>query len=132
MLIASLLLSATLDATTPTQSAYVGTSPVRVAACAIDPVSPAIELPFGSSAGVLGYTETAISFVNTDPRPIRSVIFEVNDGHQSSQITDKGTFSNGVEISHIFVTPQFGYALGGATCKVQAVAFADGSTWQAQ
>ncbi|HTX56861.1 MAG TPA: hypothetical protein VMD47_07135 [Candidatus Acidoferrales bacterium] len=130
MFIASLLLSAALDAAAPTQSAYLSTSPVQVAACSIDE-TPAVDLPFGSGLPESD-PQTAISFVNTDQRPISSVVFEVSDGTHTSRIVDKGTFSTGIAINHSYATPEFGYALGGVNCKVQAVAFADGSTWQAQ
>jgi hypothetical protein len=56
----------------------------------------------------------------------------VSDGRTTSRIVDKGTFSSGVAIDHNFITPQFQDDLGNVTCSVQAVAFTDGSTWQAQ
>jgi hypothetical protein len=60
------------------------------------------------------------------------VTFDVSDGRTTSRIVDKGTFSSGVAIDHNFITPQFQDDLSNVTCSVQAVAFTDGSTWQAQ
>ncbi|HTZ56272.1 MAG TPA: hypothetical protein VMB20_14560 [Candidatus Acidoferrum sp.] len=130
MFITSLLLSATVAVVAPTQSAYTSTDPIQIASCSVAE-TPAVVLPWGGQA-TSGSPEAQISFVNTDSRPVSSVVFAVSDGRGTSQIVDKGTFSNGIEINHRFLTPEFAYALGDLTCKVQSVAFADGSTWQAQ
>ncbi|HTU71139.1 MAG TPA: hypothetical protein VMF11_12580 [Candidatus Baltobacteraceae bacterium] len=130
MFIASLLLAAGLSPAPP-QTAYTGIEPVRVASCALDAADPSIAYPFGPAVPA-GVSSTAISFVNTDQRPIASVVFTVSDGRTTSRIVDKGTFSSGVEIDHSFATPEFGDDLGSVQCSVASVAFADGSIWQAQ
>ncbi|MGD0967663.1 MAG: hypothetical protein ABR949_05185 [Candidatus Aquilonibacter sp.] len=132
MFIAALALSAAVAAT-PVQYAYTGNSPVTVASCALEPAAPAFSLPYyggGSAPG--GAASTAISFENEAPATVSSVTFDVSDGRTTSRIVDKGTFSSGVAIDHNFITPQFQDDLGNVTCSVQAVAFTDGSTWQAQ
>ncbi|HUA08672.1 MAG TPA: hypothetical protein VMA98_05305 [Candidatus Acidoferrales bacterium] len=130
MFIASLLLSAALERTQPTQSAYTSANPIQVAACSVSQ-SPLLDLPFGSGS-TAGGAETAISFVNTGSAPVTSVVFAVSEGNQTTRIVDKGTFSNGITVKHTYLTPEFGYALGDVSCNVQSVAFADGTTWQAQ
>ncbi len=126
MFIESLLLTAALSSP---QTAYSATAPVRVASCALN-FNPTVPQPFGASTP--GTESLAISFVNQDAKPISSVAFEVSDGSTTSRIVDKGTFSNGVEIDHNYAAPQFGINLSDVTCSIQSVAFADGSTWQAQ
>jgi hypothetical protein len=130
MLIASLLLFAAV-ATAPPQTAYTGIEPVRVASCTLDVADPSIAFPFGATLP-LGTSSTAISFVNEEQRPIASVVFAVSNERTTSRIVDKGTFSKGVEIDHTFTTPEFGDLSGPLRCTVQSVAFADGTTWQAQ
>ena len=127
---ASLLLSAALDASQPAQSAYTSVNPIQVASCSISQ-TPAWESFFGYSTSA-GTPETAISFVNTKQTAVTSVVFEVTEGNRSSRIVDKGNFSNGVTINHTYETPELGASLGDVSCAVQSVAFADGSTWQAQ
>jgi hypothetical protein len=130
MFIASLALAAAFT-TAPTQSAYTGIEPVRVASCSVTPAAPTISLPFGM-AEAPQVAQTAISFVNLAPRAIAAVTFDVSDGRTTSQIVDRGTFSSGVAIDHSFTTPEFGGDLSGVSCSVASVAFTDGSIWQAQ
>ena len=130
MFIVPLALSAAFSMA-PTQSAYTGIEPVRVASCALEPATPAIDLAY-SPAVASGAASTVISFVNEAPATIASVTFDVSDGRTTSQIVDKGTFSSGVAIDHSFITPEFGNALSGLNCSVKSVAFTDGSLWQAQ
>ncbi|MGC2130112.1 MAG: hypothetical protein WA629_08450 [Candidatus Aquilonibacter sp.] len=130
MFIVPLALSAAFSMA-PTQSAYTGIEPVRVASCALEPAAPAIDLPY-SPAVASGAASTVISFVNEAPATVASVTFDVSDGRTTSQIVDKGTFSSGVAIDHRFITPEFGNNLSGLSCSVKSVAFTDGSLWQAQ
>jgi hypothetical protein len=126
MFIESLLLSAALSSP---QTAYTATAPVSVASCALN-FTPNIPQPFGASTP--GTESLSISFVNQDSKSISSVAFNVSDGNTTSRIVDKGTFSNGVQINHEYAAPQFGADVSDVTCSIQSVAFADGSTWQAQ
>jgi hypothetical protein len=132
MFITALALSAAVAAT-PVQYAYTGTSPVTVASCALQPSAPSFSLPYyGGGQTPASAGSTAISFENEAPATVSSVTFDVSDGRTTSRIVDKGTFSSGVAIDHSFITPQFQDDLSNVTCAVQAVAFTDGSSWQAQ
>jgi hypothetical protein len=128
---ASLLLSAALAGSPaqPQTEAYTGLDPIQIAACAITtPVDvPAV---FGIDTPNAG--SVSISFVNQNSKPVSSVAFNVTNGRTTSRIVDAGTFSDGAVISHRFSAPAFTNALGDVTCSVQSVAFADGSTWEAQ
>ncbi|MGA7572313.1 MAG: hypothetical protein WBG27_03710 [Candidatus Aquilonibacter sp.] len=130
MFFASLALSAAV-ATAPSQSAYTGIQPVRVASCVLEPAAPSLDLAY-SPFSAQGEASTVISFVNQAPATIASVTFDVSDGRTTSRIIDKGTFSNGVAIEHSFVTPELGNDPAGLSCSVSSVAFKDGSLWQAQ
>lgn len=127
MFIAPLALIAALNGA-PAATAYTNPQPIQVASCALDPQVAqrgfgTVDIP--TDAGL------TISFVNRDPKTVQSVTFDVNDGGTTSQVVDKGTFSNGVQINQSLVTPQL-IGASGVTCSVQAVAFSDGSVWQAQ
>jgi hypothetical protein len=130
MFIASLALSAAIAAA-PTQTAYTGNAPIRVASCALEAAVPGFYLPYGPFASPTG-ASTTISFINQAPATVASVTFAVSDGRTTDQIVDKGTFSSGVTIDHQFITPQFQDDLTDVTCSVNSVAFTDGSIWQAQ
>jgi hypothetical protein len=130
MFIASLALSAAFT-TMPAQYAYAGAAPVRVASCTLDSAASAY-LPFGPFNAPSG-SSTVISFVNEAPATVSSVTFNVTDGRTTSQIVDRGTFSNGVAIeNHRFTTPEFQNDTNDVSCSVTSVAFTDGSIWQAQ
>ncbi|HTV93519.1 MAG TPA: hypothetical protein VMG98_12465 [Verrucomicrobiae bacterium] len=131
MFATSLALALALANAPGTQYAYTGTAPVTVASCALEPAPPALSLPY-SPPSAAGEASTAISFENEAPATVASVTFDVSDGRTTSRIVDRGAFSSGVAIDHSFFTPQFQDDLGNVTCSVQAVAFTDGSTWQAQ
>jgi hypothetical protein len=123
MFIAPLAFIATLTAGSK-DIAYTSTSPIQVASCSVATGSGPANFPGIATA----YGELlAISFVNHNTKTVKSVTFSVN----GAPIVDAGTFSTGVTISHQFVPPQL-LAAGKVTCNVQSVAFADGSTWQAQ
>ncbi len=130
MFIAALALSVAVS-TAPTQSAYTGTEPIRVASCSLAPAAPDLSLPWGASA-LADSASTAISFVNEAPATVASVTFAVSDGRTTREIVDKGIFSSGVAIDHSFATPEFQSDLRDVSCSVKSVAFTDGSVWQAQ
>jgi hypothetical protein len=130
MFIAALALSAAV-ATAPTQTAYSGVEPIRVASCSLEPKAASLTLPYGPF-GIPTGSSMAISFVNEAPATVASVTFDVSDGRTTSQIVDQGTFSSGVTIDHRFTTPQFQNDVNEVTCSVKSVAFTDGSLWQAQ
>ena len=126
MFIESLLLSAAL---TSPQTAYTNEAPIRVAACDLA-YTPSIPLGFGNT--LAGGNSLSISFVNQADKPIVSVAFDVTAGGTTSRIVDKGTFSSGTQINHSFNAYEFRNSAGDVACALKSVAFADGSTWQAQ
>jgi hypothetical protein len=128
MLIAPLMLAA-VTATQPfAQTAYSGTQPVQVASCDLMP-GPVTGDYYFSGMHLPGGAAIRVSFVNRASQPIASVNFAVSDGTLTQQIVDTGTFSRGVTIDHTFTAVAFS---GPVNCAVRSVAFADGSTWQAQ
>jgi hypothetical protein len=129
MFIAPLLLAAGLNPAQPSTEAYTGVEPVQVAACSVAQqggTTPGSDFgPLVPSIGSLN-----ISFVDRDPKPVTRVEFAVSDGSTTIPVIDEGNFSSGVAINHNFQEPAL--SGGDVSCTVRSVAFADGSTWQAQ
>jgi len=123
MILTPLALVAALSA--PQTTAYTATSPIQVASCSVAQTQTQAGFPGGLS--LPANSSLAISFVNQDQKTINSVTFNVN----GTPIVDAGTFSTGARISHNFAAPEL-IGSSDLTCNVQSVAFADGSTWQAQ
>jgi hypothetical protein len=122
---APLLLASTLASGQPATEAYTGIEPVQVASCSVAPQLPSsyfgVEIP--------GVSTLNISFVNRAPKTISKVEFAVSDGAETLPVVDAGTFSQGATIDHDFTASAL---IGNVSCAVRSVAFADGSTWQAQ
>lgn len=123
MILTPFALVAALSA--PQTTAYTATSPIQVASCSVSQTQGQAGFPGGLS--LPENSSLAISFVNQDQKTVNSVTFNVN----GTPIVDAGSFSTGARISHNFVAPQL-IGSSDVTCSVQSVAFADGSTWQAQ
>ncbi len=125
MFTAPLLLIAALSGA-PATTAYTAVAPIAISACTLQS-----ELPQANFAGldIPTVNAVAISFVNRNEKAISSVSFDVSDGRTTNRIVDTGTFSTGTAIDHSFSTPSLSDAV---SCSVRSVAFADGSTWQAQ
>jgi hypothetical protein len=128
MFIAPLLLAAGLNPAHPTTEAYTGVEPVQVVACSVAEQGATIP---GSYFGALvpSIGSLNISFVNRGPRPITKVEFAVKGGGTAIPVVDEGTFSSGIKIDHNFAEPALS---GDVSCTVRSLAFADGTTWQAQ
>jgi hypothetical protein len=122
-MISSLLLAAALNA------AYSQPAPVQVAACSLEQ-TPALNIPFGNSAPSIG--TLSISFANQDAKTVKSVAFNVTDGHTTEQVVENGTFSQDVRIDKLETAAAFTNDFSQVSCTVSSVAFADGSVWQAQ
>lgn len=72
-------------------------------------------------------SDVTISFINTASIPAKSVEFTIRSGNRTKVIVDKGTFSPGTRIVHTFTAaPEFDDT---SSVHVEAVTFADGSTW---
>lgn len=125
---AALLLAATLGPNT-SQTAYASMSPVRIAACSVEPEYRLDNTDGVPTSTILG-TQLEIRFVNTASKPLSSVTFGVSEGSGATmQIVDAGTFAPGVSIDHTFRVPTL-YA-DQANCTTNTAAFADGSNWTA-
>jgi hypothetical protein len=103
-------------------------NPVNIATCSVDPV--VTQTTFGDVIGqaIVG-TQIHIAFVNTGSKPISSVAFAVNEGGNTTTILDRGTFSPGIAISHYWSDDR---QAKDVSCKVNAVLFADGTSWTNQ
>jgi hypothetical protein len=123
MILTSFALVAALTA--PQTTAYTSTAPIQVASCNVSQTQNQALLPDVPAAP--SGSSLAISFVNQDQKTVKSVTFNVS----GISIVDAGTFSTGTRINHEFDTPQL-LGASSVTCNVESVAFADGSTWQAQ
>jgi hypothetical protein len=123
-MITSLLLAAAVSG----QTAYTSQNPIDVASCAV--VQPAAVSPFGTSIPTVG--TLSIAFQNENSQDVTQVAFRVSDGASTQTIVENGTFSKGATINELASAPAFSNDFGAVTCSVQSVAFADGSTWQAQ
>jgi hypothetical protein len=126
MLVAPLLLASTLVAQSSTQ-AYSSTVPVQVSACELSPSPVAVDAFDGIRAPGAG--SLRVAFVNRSAKTISSVQFAVSDGQATANVVDAGTFSRDITIDHTFIAPALS---SDVSCSVQSIAFADGTTWQAQ
>src|ERR1700722_564235 len=96
------LASAALAAPTDPQALSVGytQAPVAVTACAVE--SQTLQVA-GWSTGTLSLPgDIRISFVNAANTKATSVEFAVHSGNALETVTETGTFSTGVAISHEF------------------------------
>ncbi len=106
-------------------TAYTEMSPVQIAACSVDPIiarsggDAVTEQQIGS--------ELHVRFMNNGPTTASSVTFAVTNGNQSWNVTDRGTFTSGVAISHWFAAGRQDFAT--PTCHVSSVEFVDGRLW---
>jgi hypothetical protein len=114
-------------ASAQTQTAY-STNPVTVSGFTAEPVLSPAGVPTLSGWRLApSSSEVTISFVNTANVPAKRVEFAVRSGHKTAVIVYKGTFSPGTSIVHTFnERTDFDNA---SSVRVQAVTFADGSTW---
>lgn len=102
-------------------------APVAVTACAIGAAArPYNEGPLQAVQG----GDIAISFVNRADVAATGVRFVVRTGRTVQTIDDSGSFASGTQIDRIFTPAGASYDSGSASCEVEAVSFADGTTWQ--
>jgi hypothetical protein len=121
---AAVLVAVLFEPTLAASANVSSSSPVAVDACSVKAMH----------AGKAAPTQTlAIRFHDAGSEPVSSVDFNVNTGSDVQTIHDAGAFAPGVSIRHLFVRPD---NIGSpffdrppATCEVESVRFADGSTW---
>ncbi len=127
------LLSTALAATALATSAVpafaqpVPEAPVAVTTCAVGAaVRPDNEGPLEAAQG----GGIAISFVNRAAVEATAVRIAVRTGRTVQTIDDRGSFASGTRIDRVFAPAAASYDSGSASCEVEAVSFADGTTWQ--
>ena len=78
-------------------------------------------------------TKIKMNFINLQAAPADVVHFTIVYGGVTREITDRGTFSQGVRIAHIFPVE---YGMLGPSlpekCVVDYVHFSNGTTWSSQ
>ncbi len=72
-----------------------------------------------------------MSFVNRSNVPVAAITFSLTAGKYTQSIVDKGTFNQGVPISHNFSISDGLTEVADATVNVADVEFADGGAWHA-
>ncbi len=102
-------------------------NPVNIATCSVDPV--VMQTSGDTTTQEIIGKQILISFVNTGSESISSVSFAVNEDGKTRTILDRGTFSPGVAISHYWRGDR---ELDDVSCSVNAVLFADGTSWTNQ
>jgi hypothetical protein len=109
--------------------AYATQPPIKVAACDVQ-TSYLQESGGDAPLAVPDSATLSINFVNTAPKTVSSVIFDVTDDIGNAYtIKDAGMFTTGVAIDHEFNSKSIGAS--DAKCAIQKVTFQDGSTWMA-
>jgi hypothetical protein len=120
---------AAASALTMPQTSVAANAPIAVSTCTItELVSPALMAEFGATAPV---RMLRLSFVNGADAAATQVAFDVVHDGMRTTVLDRGRFSKGVPIEHIFDDVSGTYGDGGAVCTVTAVTFADGRRWTA-
>jgi hypothetical protein len=126
----SLVAAATaLASSTPDRDAVAIGSPVAVSACAVtDLYIPALAVEFGPP---INYRALLLTFRNTDDVAATQVTFDVTHGGEHTMVIDRGRFSKGVAIEHLFDDEFAGGGAGPDVCSVASITFADGRRWTA-
>jgi hypothetical protein len=118
---------ATAGTIAPALAQPVPEAPVAVTSCAIGAAArPYNEGPLQAVEG----GDIAISFVNRAAVEATGVRFLVRTGRTVQTIDDQGSFASGTRIDRIFTPATASYDAGSASCEVESVSFADGTTWQ--
>jgi hypothetical protein len=106
-------------------------SPIAVSTCDVtDLYNTASLVEFGSP---INFRSLRLTFRNADDAVATEVAFDVRHGGERTTVIDRGRFSKGVAIEHLFVNelPDGGYSRIPDSCSVAAVTFADGRRWTA-
>jgi hypothetical protein len=119
-----------LATTAPTTGAIATNAPVAVSTCAIsDMYDSAVMVAFGTP---IAFRLLQLSFRNTDDAVATQVSFDVVHGGGHTTVVDRGRFSKGVLVEHVF-NDEFGdgFERSPDACIVAAITFADGRRWVA-
>ena len=102
----------------------------RIAVAMPTPETTPIQMPPCHLIWTRTGTKIAINFINLQAAPADVVHFTIVYGGITREITDRGTFSHGVRIAHIFPVE---YSMLGSSrpeqCVVDYVHFSNGATW---
>ena len=102
-------------------------APIAVSTCSVsDLFNPAIAADLGPP---ISYRTLQVTFLNTQDGVATKVVFDVLRDRAHSTVTERGRFSKGVPIEHLFDDYSGTGSEGPAVCTVAAVTFADGTTW---
>ncbi len=130
--ILSIIFAATTLATTTSGTGGVAASaPIAVSTCT---VSDLYNIPTLVEFGApIAYRSLLLTFRNTDDSVATQVAFDVTHGGEHTTIIDRGRFSKGVAIEHVFFNeiPEGGYDRVPDACAVSAITFAGGRRWSA-
>jgi hypothetical protein len=120
--------SASIPANANSSVAFTN-DPIKVVRYAAHPAFAAYVPGWGTSYQDAAATgNVTVSFVNAGDVPVTSVQFLIRNGKQTATVTDNGTFSAGIPITHDFaVGPEFDNA---SAIEVEKVTLADGTSWQ--
>jgi hypothetical protein len=104
-------------------------APVAVSTCAVtDLINPAVSADIGPT---ISYRMLRVTFTNTADAPATQVAFDVMHDGTHTTVTDRGRFTKGVAIEHLFDDFVGTYGGGDAVCSVAAITYADGRRWSA-
>jgi|ERR1700681_719111 hypothetical protein len=123
--------AATFAAPASGTSAIATSSPIAVSTCAVtDLYNSASLVDFGSP---ITYRSLQLTFRNTEDTDATQVAFDVTHGGEHTTVIDRGRFSKGVPIEHVFVNEisDGGYSRIPDACTVASITFADGHRWSA-
>jgi hypothetical protein len=106
-------------------------APIDVSTCAVTDLynTPSL-VEFGTP---ITYRSLRLTFRNTGDAVATEVAFDVVHGGEHTTVIDRGRFSKGVAIEHVFYNeiPEGGYSRIPDACSVAGVTFADGRRWSA-
>jgi hypothetical protein len=109
---------------------------IRVAACVANQGTQPETWsgPWGAMVSTIGTPSTlTIHYTNLSPKTAKTIVFGLTAGGvMKAAVRDKGTFSTGALIQHVFGISDNVFPLGTAFtfCVPLQVKYADGSVWQ--
>jgi hypothetical protein len=111
------------------QTGIATNAPITVSTCAVsDLLNPAVLVEYGPP---ISYRLLRLTFTNTDDTVATQVAFDVTHDGTHTIVTDRGRFSRGVPIEHLFDSSMGTYGGGSADCSVASITYADGRRWTA-
>jgi hypothetical protein len=120
---------AAASALTMPQTGIATNAPVAVSTCTVsDLYNPSSLAEFGPP---IPYRMLQLTFLNTDDAVATQVTFDVTHDGAHAIVVDRGRFSKGVPIEHLFDDFTGTYGAGPAACAIAAITFADGRRWSA-